>query len=262
MHQATDQPFHGGRDPAGKGRETAEKVAVKPAGETHGRSEQRSADNAGQDGTDSPSVGEGIMNRNVVLLLWALAAAFGALGFLVIQGNVAALCARLTGVIDGLGMTREVIFIDDGSTDRSLALLHDIARTDPAIRILSFSRNFGHQAAISAGLDHASGRAVVIMDGDLQHPPEVLPALIEKWREGYDVVYTVYGTGDLVVEASLDPGDTKLPDLPRFGMQAKLVPGHESLAWYGPGPEETLMPTSRMSRPPISALSSSSRCIR
>ena len=113
------------------------------------------------------------------------------------EDNVVALCARLAGVIDGLGMTREVIFIDDGSTDRSLPLLHDIAETDPGIRILSFSRNFGHQAAISAGLDHASGRAVVIMDGDLQHPPEVLPALIEKWREGYDVVYTTrtYSSG-------------------------------------------------------------------
>jgi beta-galactosidase len=67
----------------------------------------------------------------------------------------------------------------------------------------------------------------------------VLQADLASVGSRYDVVYTIYGTGDLVVEASFDPGDTKLPDLPRFGMQARLVPGHEDLAWYGPGPEET-----------------------
>jgi len=106
------------------------------------------------------------------------------------EENVAVLCARLAGVVGALGVTSEVIFIDDGSTDGTLALLCEAAETSPAVRVLSFSRNFGHQAAISAGLDHAAGRAVVIMDGDLQHPPEVLPTLIEKWREGYDVVFT------------------------------------------------------------------------
>lgn len=85
--------------------------------------------------------------------------------------------------------TYELIFINDGSKDGSLGKLEKIAKKDKQVAVLNFSRNFGHQAAITAGLDYADGDAVIIMDTDLQDPPEVSLKLIEKWREGYDVVY-------------------------------------------------------------------------
>ncbi len=85
----------------------------------------------------------------------------------------------------------DVIFVDDGSRDASLGMLQEFHRTNPRMKALSFSRNFGHQVAISAGIDHAAGEAVILMDGDLQDPPEVLPRFIDKWREGFEVVYAV-----------------------------------------------------------------------
>jgi len=85
----------------------------------------------------------------------------------------------------------EFLFVDDGSTDESFQWLEKIGTEDSRVRKLQFSRNFGHQAAITAGLDHATGDAVIIMDADLQDPPEVLPDLISKWREGVEVVYAV-----------------------------------------------------------------------
>jgi dolichol-phosphate mannosyltransferase len=85
----------------------------------------------------------------------------------------------------------ELLFVDDGSKDRSLQLLLDIGAQDPGVRVISFSRNFGHQMAITAGLEHATGAAVVLIDGDLQDPPELIPAMIAKWEEGYKVVYAV-----------------------------------------------------------------------
>jgi len=85
----------------------------------------------------------------------------------------------------------EMIFVDDGSRDGSLALLRGLSRSDASVRVLSFSRNFGHQFAITAGLDRALGDAVVVIDGDLQDPPEVIPAMLDKWREGYKVVYGI-----------------------------------------------------------------------
>jgi polyisoprenyl-phosphate glycosyltransferase len=83
----------------------------------------------------------------------------------------------------------ELIFVDDGSQDATLSTLRDICAEDPRCGLLSFSRNFGKEIAIAAGLDHARGRAVVIMDSDLQHPPEVIPLFVEKWREGWQNVY-------------------------------------------------------------------------
>jgi dolichol-phosphate mannosyltransferase len=83
----------------------------------------------------------------------------------------------------------EVLFVNDGSRDRSMELLRGIAASEPRYRILSFARNFGHQTAITAGIDYARGKAVVVMDADLQDPPEVVLAMVEKWREGFDVVY-------------------------------------------------------------------------
>jgi len=84
---------------------------------------------------------------------------------------------------------RELVFVDDGSKDRSLQLLLDIAAQDPNVRVVALSRNFGHQMAITAGLEHATGDAVVLIDGDLQDPPELIPAMVAKWEEGYKVVY-------------------------------------------------------------------------
>ncbi len=83
----------------------------------------------------------------------------------------------------------EILFVDDGSVDGSLGLLTSWAESDPDVRVLSFSRNFGHQAALTAGLDASSGDAVVMMDADLQDPPEVIPELLDKHAEGFDVVY-------------------------------------------------------------------------
>lgn len=107
------------------------------------------------------------------------------------QETIPALYERVKKVIDTLDGSCEVVVVDDGSADGSLDLLKAMHRKDPRFKIVSFSRNFGHQVAISAGIDHAEGDAVMIIDGDLQDPPEVLPHFIEKWKEGYDVVYAV-----------------------------------------------------------------------
>jgi glycosyltransferase involved in cell wall biosynthesis len=85
----------------------------------------------------------------------------------------------------------EFIFVDDGSRDGTSAILREIRKRDPRVKLIRFSRNFGHQAAVSAGIDHAFGDAVAIMDADLQDPPEVLLSMLEKWREGFEVVYGV-----------------------------------------------------------------------
>ena len=85
----------------------------------------------------------------------------------------------------------EMVFVDDGSTDDTLALLNRLAASDPALRVLSLSRNFGHQVALTAGIDHAAGDAVVMMDSDLQHPPSVIPELVRQWRAGHDVVTAI-----------------------------------------------------------------------
>jgi glycosyltransferase involved in cell wall biosynthesis len=100
------------------------------------------------------------------------------------------LLRRTAVVLDQVqGGPHEIVFVDDGSTDRSLTILEEAVRTDPRIVVLSFSRNFGHQAAISAAVDHVRGDAVVIMDGDLQDTPESIPIFLEKFFQGYDVVF-------------------------------------------------------------------------
>ena len=98
---------------------------------------------------------------------------------------------RLVSLLDGLDGDAEVILVDDGSVDRTAEHALDLNRRDPRFKLLRFTRNFGHQMAITAGLDHARGDAIVVMDGDLQDPPEVVPELIARWREGYEVVYAV-----------------------------------------------------------------------
>ncbi len=101
------------------------------------------------------------------------------------------LYARLRQVLETLGGSCELVFVDDGSTDATLELLRALAARDGRVRVLSFSRNFGHQAAVTAGLRASRGDAVVVMDGDLQDPPEVIPRLVQKWREGYQVAYAI-----------------------------------------------------------------------
>lgn len=97
--------------------------------------------------------------------------------------------ARLQEFLAKLGMSSEIVFVNDGSKDRSMELLRSLAKGEPRYRILSFARNFGHQTAITAGIDYARGAAVVVMDADLQDPPEVVLEMVAKWREGFDVVY-------------------------------------------------------------------------
>jgi polyisoprenyl-phosphate glycosyltransferase len=100
---------------------------------------------------------------------------------------------RLKAVMVGLEaeIDHELVFVNDGSTDDTLAMLRELASRDPHVRIIDLSRNFGHQIAITAGIDAARGDAVVVIDDDLQDPPEVVVEMLEKWREGYKVVYGV-----------------------------------------------------------------------
>lgn len=98
---------------------------------------------------------------------------------------------RLTDTLAALGVEYELLLVNDGSRDQTRSLLEGFARSDCRVKPLHLSRNFGHQAAVTAGLEHARGECVAVLDGDLQDPPEVLPALLERWREGFDVVYAV-----------------------------------------------------------------------
>jgi glycosyltransferase involved in cell wall biosynthesis len=95
--------------------------------------------------------------------------------------------ARLT--MDSMGQSWELIFVNDGSTDGTMDILRVLAKKDAHVKYISLSRNFGHQAALTAGLDHASGKAIISIDCDLQDPPELIPKLCRKWEEGYEIVY-------------------------------------------------------------------------
>jgi glycosyltransferase involved in cell wall biosynthesis len=106
-------------------------------------------------------------------------------------GTIPELYRRLSRQLREITSRYEIVFIDDGSSDPSLPTLLQLHDRDPHVRIVSFTRNFGHQPALTAGLEHASGQAVVCLDGDLQDPPEVIGDLVEKWREGFEVVYAI-----------------------------------------------------------------------
>jgi polyisoprenyl-phosphate glycosyltransferase len=106
------------------------------------------------------------------------------------EGNVVALVSRVQAVLRGVDFSFELILVDDGSDDRTWEQIQAVASLQPWVRGIRLSRNFGHQHALLAGLNHASGRAIVSMDGDLQHPPEFIPQLVQKWREGYAIVNT------------------------------------------------------------------------
>lgn len=105
--------------------------------------------------------------------------------------NIPQLYDRLSKVLTSSGYSYEIIMVDDGSTDGSLDEISRLSQKDSQVRALSFSRNFGHMIALSAGLDHASGEAVITMDADLQHPPELIPQLLQKWKAGAEVVNTI-----------------------------------------------------------------------
>ncbi len=105
------------------------------------------------------------------------------------ESIVKASAARLTTVVERWEEDYEVIFVDDGSQDQTAPFLEEIARQNPKCKIIHFSRNFGHQMAFTAGLDYAQGDAVIVIDGDLQDPPEVMDDFIARWKDGYQVVY-------------------------------------------------------------------------
>jgi len=164
---------------------------------------------------------------------------------------------QLTGVLAALPYSYEIILVDDGSRDGSRELVREICARDPQTRLISFSRNFGHQFAITAGMDRSAGRAVVVIDADLQDPPEVIPELVRKWEDGYHVVYGVRArregesrfklfTASLfyrllrkltAVDIPVDTGDFRLVDrrvLDRFNTmreRARFVRG--MISWVG-----------------------------
>ena len=110
------------------------------------------------------------------------------------EGCLKIVAEKLLGVLSGY-TDFELLFIDDGSNDNSLAILKELHSTNKKINFLSFSRNFGHQNALRAGLMYASGNCIINMDGDMQHPPELIPELVNKWLEGFDIVYTIRKDG-------------------------------------------------------------------
>ncbi|WP_455387811.1 glycosyltransferase family 2 protein [Petrachloros mirabilis] len=96
---------------------------------------------------------------------------------------------RIVSVVDSLELATEIIYVNDGSTDGTLSVLKRLRETDPRIGLIDLSRNYGKEIALTAGLDHARGDAVIVTDADLQDPPELIPDLLDEWRRGYDVVY-------------------------------------------------------------------------
>lgn len=164
---------------------------------------------------------------------------------------------RLSHVLGGFDVPYEIVYINDGSRDGTLALLQEIHANDPNVTVVELSRNFGHQAAVSAGLEIAAGQAVVIIDADLQDPPEVIAKMVEIWRQGYEVVYGVRDsragesgfklwTAKLFyrcinalsdVEIPLDSGDFRLLDRKAVDAMLRLPERHRLLrgmcSWIG-----------------------------
>ncbi len=164
---------------------------------------------------------------------------------------------RVSAVMEAMGEPWELILVDDGSTDGSTEAIRTLAMENEAVKPVIFARNFGHQIAVTAGLDYSQGEAVVIIDADLQDPPEVIPQLVEKWREGYEVVYAVRAeregetrfkefTASLFyriirsitdVEIPVDTGDFRLVDRKVVEALGRMKERHRFLrgmsAWVG-----------------------------
>ncbi len=171
--------------------------------------------------------------------------------------NLPELYTRLKEVMDSTRQSWELILVDDGSTDGSTERIRELAAKDKSVRPVIFARNFGHQIAVTAGLDYSRGEAVVIIDADLQDPPEVILDLIKKWKEGYEVVYAVRAeregeswfkifTASLFyrliyritdVKIPLDTGDFRLIDRKIVDVMKKMREKHRFLrgmaAWVG-----------------------------
>ena len=107
------------------------------------------------------------------------------------EGNLRAFYDELTAKLDLVCGDWEIIFVDDGSGDRSVELIKELREADQRVKLVCLARNFGHQVALAAGLDHAHGEAVITLDADLQHPVSLIPEMIARWKEGFDVVYTI-----------------------------------------------------------------------
>lgn len=110
------------------------------------------------------------------------------------EQNLPELYRRLSTVLSDLGRASEIIFVDDGSRDASYLVMLELRQQDPDLKVIRLSRNFGHQMAITAGIDAAAGDAVIVMDADLQHPPELIAEFVERWEQGFEVVYGVMVT--------------------------------------------------------------------
>ena len=171
--------------------------------------------------------------------------------------NLPELYARVRDVMDSTGETWELLLVDDGSTDSSSEIIRRLAREDRRVRPVIFARNFGHQVAVTAGLDYSRGDAVVIIDADLQDPPELILDMAKKWREGYEVVYAVrteregeswfkLWTASLFyrliyritdVKIPLDTGDFRLMDRSVVNVMNRMRERHRFLrgmsAWVG-----------------------------
>ncbi|MBK5283949.1 MAG: glycosyltransferase family 2 protein, partial [Bacteroidia bacterium] len=110
------------------------------------------------------------------------------------EGNIEVLCQSLVELFKQIGGKYEIIFVDDGSADRSFEIIKEISGRDGAVRGMALSRNFGHQVALTAGLEQSLGDVVIMMDADMQHPPALISELIKKYQEGFDIVNTVRNT--------------------------------------------------------------------
>ena len=107
------------------------------------------------------------------------------------QEAIAEFHRRVSEVLRAIGAPYELVLVNDGSTDHTLALMHALQADDAQVMVVDLSRNFGKEIALSAGLDHSSGEVVIVLDADLQDPPELIPEMLRGWREGYDVIYGV-----------------------------------------------------------------------
>ena len=104
------------------------------------------------------------------------------------EAAIEAFYQSLSRTLEQIGTSYEIVFVNDGSTDGSLNILREKSAADPHVRVLNFARNFGHEAAMIAGIDYSRGDAIICMDSDLQHPTEMIPQMVQRWKEGFDII--------------------------------------------------------------------------